>query len=47
MKKNSLIRANAFSREAIFEAFLTDLGLTDHLSAPLSKTETMKAAIGY
>jgi glycosyltransferase involved in cell wall biosynthesis len=47
LKKNSLIRANAFSREVIFEAFLTDLGLTDHLSAPLSKTETMKAAIGY
>ncbi|MDZ7667535.1 MAG: glycosyltransferase [Desulfotignum sp.] len=47
LKKNSLRRAKAFSRETIFEALLTDLGLTDHLSAPLPKTETMKAAIGY
>lgn len=55
LKKNSLRRAGAFSRKTIFEAFLSNLGLgetehlegTDHLPAPLVKTEALKAAIGY
>jgi glycosyltransferase involved in cell wall biosynthesis len=52
LKRNSLRRARAFSRDTIFKAFLNDLRLNDpgpgEAAHPQgSDTLTLKAAIGY
>jgi glycosyltransferase involved in cell wall biosynthesis len=45
LKRNSLRRARAFSRDTIFEAFLTHLGLGKTVHP--EETEILKPAIGY